>query len=122
MQYKTTIEVHTEAENQYEATDIAGAFLRGELNSGADLTVTTVSVAKSRIMKATLAACFGVVISAAFLIGNQVYYKFVKAEKKEVTSYAIQPPLSTNLAETQGKEFKDVWHKANQDRINSMAR
>ena len=122
MRYKTTIEVLTEAENKYEAADIAGAFLKGEINTGADLKVDTISLTKSRTLKAVLVICLAITISGGWLAGNQIYYKFVKVEKKPVTAYAIQPPIKTNLRETQSQEFKNIWQKAHKDRLNSIAR
>lgn len=122
MQYKTTIEVVTEASNKHEATDIVGEFLRGDIGAGADLKVKTVSVIKSRGIKAALIVCLTLAVFSAVLIGNQIYYKIAKVDEKPVTSYAIQPPLKTNLSDVQGKTFKEAWEKEHKDRVNSLAR
>lgn len=122
MQYKTMIEVHTEAANQYEAADIAGEFLRGDITTGANVKVHTVSLAKARMTKLALIVCAVTFVSGACVLGNQVYLQIASAKKTPVTSYAIQPPLRTNLSEAQGKEFRNIWQKTQQDRIDSATR
>lgn len=123
MEYKTTIEVVTEADSAYEAADIAGEFLKGNIRTGADIKVKTVSSAKSKRIKAALAVCVAAAVPGLFFVGQKVSYDFARAEKKPVTSYAIQPPLKTNTADVQNsKEFKEIWEKEQRDRLNSVAR
>jgi N-acyl-L-homoserine lactone synthetase len=122
MHYKTTIEVVTDADNAHEATDIAGEFLRGDINTGADLRVKTVSVAKSRFVKIALAAGVAAAAIGSVLIGGKAYISIASAQKIPVTAYAIQPPLRTNQADLQSEEFKKLWEKQQQRRIDSQAR
>lgn len=122
MQYKTTIEVVTEAENKNEAADIAGEFLKGDVNAVADLKVNTISVARQRRLDVFLACCSVAAVLGSMLIGSGVYYRLASVEKKSVTSYAIQPPLNTDLSSQQGKEFKAAWDKENKNRVDSAAR
>lgn len=123
MEYKTTIEVVTDAENEHEAADIAGEFLTGHLTTGADLKVKTMSVATARKVNVALAICLTSSIVSAFVVGNKLYsYKMGKSETKPVTAYAIQPPLRTNPSDIQSKEFKDAWEKAQKDKLDSLAR
>jgi hypothetical protein len=119
MQYKTTIEVVTEADSKYEAADLAGEFLKGNLSSGADIRVKTISSAKSKALRA-IAVIFvtSAVLSTPFIYGK-VSYRTAKVENKPVTSYA----LKTNLTDIQNSaEFKKLWEKEQKDRINSIAR
>ena len=122
MRYKTTIEVVTEADDKNEAADIAGEFLKGDVNTVADLKVNTISVARQRRLNAVLACCAVAAILGSMLIGSGVYYRIASAEKKSVTSYAIQPPLRTDLSSQQGREFKEAWDKENKTRMDSAAR
>lgn len=123
MQYKTTVEIFTEAETEYEAADIAGEFLQGNFRTGADIKVKTISSAKSTGIKAVLTICLTSAILSVFLIGNKISYKIAKAETKPVTSYAIQPPLKTGLLDLQDiKEFKENWENKHKERVNSIAR
>lgn len=123
MEYKTTIEVVTDADSEYEAADIAGEFLKGNINSGADIKVKTMSAAKSMRINALIVAGVTLAALTVFLVGNKVSYEIAKAEGKPVTSYAIQPPLKTNLADIQNSsEFKKIWEKEHRDRIDSIAR
>lgn len=123
MQYKTTIEVVTEAQNSYEATDIAGEFLKGNVHTGADISVKTISAAKSRRINAILAVCLVAGVLGGFLMVHKISYEFAKVEKKPATLYAIQPPLRTGSIDLQSnKEFKEVWEKEQNDRFNSVAR
>jgi hypothetical protein len=123
MQYKTTIEVVTEADSEYEATDIAGEFLKGNINTGADIKVRTMSAVKARKMSAFVIAGVTVAALTVFLAGNKVSYEIAKAQLRPVTSYAIQPPLKTNLADIQNSsEFKKIWEKEHKDRADSIAR
>lgn len=122
MQYKTTIEVCTEAADRHEAADIAGEFLRGTVSEGTDVKVRTVSVTTSKVVTLAIAACSTIAIIGSFFAGNQIYSRMAKAEQKTVTSYAIQPPLNTNISESQGKEFKEIWQRANKDYADSLAK
>ena len=123
MRYKTTIEVVTEADSKYEAADIAGEFLKGNLNTGAELKVRTVSDAKVRRITAFAAICAIAAIFAMVLVYANGSYKIARIEKKSAASYAIQPPLKTGLADVQNsKEFRKIWEKEHKDRINSLAR
>lgn len=122
MHYKTTIEVVTDADNACEATDIAGEFLRGDINSGADLHVKTVSVAKHRLTKSVLVTGLAIVVLGTALLGGRAYITIAKAQRTPVTSYAIQPPLRTNQADFQSEEFKKLWEKEANNRANSQFR
>jgi hypothetical protein len=122
MQYKTTIEVVTEADSAYEATDIAGEFLKGNIHAGADISVKTVSATKSKMVKAIVAVCVVSAVLGGFLMVHKVSYEVAKAEIKPVTSYAIQPPLKANVVAKDSKEFQKIWEKEQKDRFNSIAR
>lgn len=123
MEYKTTIEVVTDADSAYEAADIAGEFLKGNIRTGADIKVKTISSVKSNRIKVALAVCVAAVVPGLFFMGQKMSYDFARVEKKSVTSYAIQPPLRTNSADAQNsKEFKEIWEKEQRDRLNSVAR
>ncbi|MCX5716061.1 MAG: hypothetical protein NTV07_04265 [Candidatus Omnitrophica bacterium] len=122
MHYKTTIEVVTDADNAHDATDIAGEFLRGDMNAGADLRVKTVSVAKSRVVKAVLVTGAAAAVLGTALIGGKAYITVAKAQKTPVTAYAIQPPLRTNQADLQSEEFKQLWDKEQKSRVDSQVR
>ena len=123
MQYRTTIEVVTEADNEHEAADIAGEFLKGSISPEADIKVKTVSTAKMKgIMAVATIAAVSAVLSVP-VIGERLSYKIARVERKPVTSYAIQPPLKTNLSSIQDtEEFKAVWEKAQNNRLNSTDR
>lgn len=123
MEYKTTIEVVTEADSAYEAADIAGEFLKGNIRTGADIRVKTVSSAKSKKIKAILAVGVATAVGGLIFMGQKVSSDFARVERKPATSYAIQPPLRTNSADLQNsKEFKEIWEKEQRDRLNSAAR
>ena len=98
MRYKTTIEIQTEAENEYEATDMAGEFLRGGVTEEANLKVNTISVPRAQRIKIALAISATIAVLTTLIIGNRIYYRIAKVEVKQATSYAIQPPLRTNLS------------------------
>lgn len=123
MQYKTTIEIVTEADSEHEAADIAGEFLKGNFTEAADIKVKTVSVARLSRIHAILAICAISALFGAVVIYNNVSYKIAKMEMKPATSYAIQPPLKTNLDDMQNNNtFKADWEKEYKKRFNSIAR
>jgi len=119
MQYKTTIEVYTDAGDKFEAADIAGEFLKGDIAKGADLKVKTSTIATTRTVKAVMVVALTSLTAGAFLLGNQFHSRMAKVETKPVTSYAIQPPLKTNMTDSQSQEFKKIWEEAQEARINS---
>lgn len=123
MKYKTTIEVTTEADNAYEAADIAGELLRGDVNAKADLKVKTSTLARSRVVKSFIILCISGLVLGCALIGTHYYTRIAEVERRPVTSYAIQPSLKTNSADVKNNsEFKKMWDKEQTDRIDSNSR
>jgi len=117
MRYKTTIEVTTEAGNAYEAADIAGELLRGDVDAKADLRVKTSSVVRTRTVMALLAISLSSVVLGSIFFGTHYANKFANAQNRPITSYAIQPSFNMNSADIKdSSEFKKMWNKQQKDR------
>ncbi|UCD54702.1 MAG: hypothetical protein JSV93_04045 [Candidatus Omnitrophota bacterium] len=51
MKYQTVIKILTDAESEHEATDIAGEFLRGNIETGVKMKCYTRPVKSSRLFE-----------------------------------------------------------------------
>jgi len=71
MQYKTVIEVVTEADSSLEACDIAGEYLRGHLDSGITMKCRTRRLLDPKLMK-----LFSIVLVLAALVSMGAILKY----------------------------------------------
>ncbi len=110
MQYKTVIEVVTEAENKGEAIEIVGEYLSGHIATGVDMKYSTRpihGVTKSVITITALTVLIIVGVISAF---------HIKPSLNIVSSIsginAVQPRLKTSITDANNSEFKKEWKKA----------
>ena len=105
MKYKTTIELIAEAETEHEAVDIAGEFLRGNIESGVDMKCRTKPVKASALVR--IAVLF-ILISVAF---GATLFKYSHGPSDAFVSQrnfgAIQPPLKTCSHNAFGESWKE---------------
>ncbi len=95
MEYRTVIEIVSEADNSHDAADIAGEFLRGEIDAGVKMKcITQPSFARS-----VLYIGFFVAISISVICyhyTNTTQFSKVNELRDTSTSYAIHPPMKTS--------------------------
>ncbi len=112
MKYQTVIKIVTDAENEGEATDIAGEYLRGNLESGVRMKCYTRSI-KSRLL---FQASVSLVLLSVFL-GIASFRYFKNAALPQISGVrdvsAIQPPLKTS----QAPAFKETWKEEEDKKI-----
>lgn len=108
MEYKTVIEIINEAENPTEAADIAGEYLRGEIDSGVTIRCAT----KPFKRYLTLRMVFILLIAISFIgistfrIKNSTLNIIVPRRNTS----AVQPPLKTHIHDN---NFVDEWNDQN---------
>ena len=62
MKYRTVIELVVEADNEHEATDIAGEYLRGDLESGVRMKFSTKPLTAHTILKIYIPAALAIAV------------------------------------------------------------
>lgn len=103
MQYKTTIEVIADADNEDEAIDRAGEYLRGTCYSEVPLKVQTQSLNRKNFKKLgyTIVICFVILCwSFASFLAGRTYQKMAVAKFRALESNVVHPSLSTVVNET----------------------
>ena len=115
MKYRTVIEIVSDAENEGEAFDIAGEFLRGHLESGIEMKCRTKPLRSHLMLQLYKLSIFLIVISV--LIGATAfgYFKNTPDQYRAIRSNnACPPPLRTSEIML----FREGWQeKGNQETL-----
>ena len=116
MKYKTTIQVICEASDREEALNIAGEYLRGDIDFGVDMQCQSISLAAHRVKKYA-AAClaFFLVFAALLLKIEPVSMESGNTGKGFVAlsnTFTVTPLLKTKHASAFKKEWEEKKHEA----------
>jgi len=115
VKYKTVVEIITDADNEDEAVDLAGEYLRGKYECTFPLKVKTHQLKKRNYrVLAYSGAAYLIVLSLSFMwfSAGRTYQTIVSAKHNDMLDgCAIQPPLNTDLNHKAGKDFKESWDK-----------
>ncbi|MBL7156941.1 MAG: hypothetical protein ISS92_02135 [Candidatus Omnitrophica bacterium] len=116
MKYRTVIEITADAENRDGAIDLAGEFLKGELEESGITMKWKSTPLKNRVLFHT-----GIFLVFAFVAIGTTSFGYLKSTP--VTSgrthgvSAFQPPLKTGRVTSFKKVWKDEENKKALDRI-----
>ncbi|MBD3427148.1 MAG: hypothetical protein GF409_07975 [Candidatus Omnitrophica bacterium] len=120
MKYRTVIELTCEAPDKDEACDMAGAYLKGDIDFGVDMICTTSSLPTHRLTKCA------VVISVFLVLSLITILRFspigcaekVTGSRNEgfCSAYALMPALKTKHR----GGFKGAWEKKHQRAKNRL--
>jgi len=103
MKYLTIIEIVSQADNENEAAELAGEFLRGNIESGVKMKCSTKPLKCHVITKSLTAVAYLVLVIGLASLG---FFRDSASPKHSVNRHsAIQPPLKTNQTEA----FKRDW-------------
>ena len=109
MRYRTLIELVCEGENENDAAEVAGEFLRGNIESGVKISCRTKPFKSQRFLQAS--AVFAAVTLSVIGVASFAYFKSnVAPFSAKKNTNAIQPPLKTS----QSADF----HKTRQEKEN----
>ena len=107
MKYKTTIKLVTEAKDKNEAMEIAGEYLSGNLATGVDMKLHTVSVRRSRqILAGAVLTVFAAGILALHLGSTKYVSPFIRNLPGDSV---LQSPLKTSGSGIKSSDFKRQW-------------
>ncbi len=116
MKYKTTIELICDAENKEEALNIAGEYLKGDMDLGVDLSFKANSLCSVKVKRVAL----GMVVMCVFVAGIFApQYLNTKGTVQRMNtgssigSFTVQPELKTQ-SET---DFKQKWREKKEKAI-----
>jgi hypothetical protein len=122
VQYKTIIELITDADDEREAVDVAGEYLRGSYNSDVPLRVQTQSLSKRNYsaLGYTIFICLmAITCSFIWFSAGRTYQQITINKQHSLETYAVQPPLRTDLTQEAGKKFKQSWDKLYKEKVLS---
>ena len=111
MKYQTVIKIFTDAESEHEAIDIAGEFLRGNLETGVRMKCCTRPLKPYRLFQVSallllIFAFIGIASLGCFKTGA------IPFSGSKNTS-AFQPSLKTS----QTPEFKEAWQEEKNKKV-----
>jgi len=107
MEYKTVIEIITEANDSHDAADIAGEYLRGTLDAGVKMSAVTKRV---RRFKSVRIAIFSLILLFALSATTYRINKHKPAVFNPTRNIsAVQPPLKTNSFDKQLKGRRELF-------------
>lgn len=111
MKYRTTIELIAEAETEDEAVDLAGEFLRGNIESGVEMKCRTKPVKAYTLFRIAILLILITVFAGA------ASFKHLRGSSNTFAPQrnfgAIQPPLKTSSSNT----FNDNWKEKENKRV-----
>jgi hypothetical protein len=120
VQYKTIIELITDADDELEAVDVAGEYLRGTYNSHVPLHVQAQPLTKRnfKVLGYTISICLvAIACSFVWFSAGRTYQQIAINKQQALETYAVQPPLHTDLTQEAGKEFKKSWDKLYREKV-----
>jgi hypothetical protein len=112
--YRTVIELVCEAEDNAEALDLAGEYLRGAINSGVKMRCRTRPLHNAAKVVLTSFMAFGLV--GAGLVSVNLAQPRQYCSSGLVGLNACQSPLKTTGEESSKAEFKADWQAEEIDR------
>ena len=121
MKYRTVIEVICEASDKDEAGDIAGEFLKGNVDFGVDMKCRVMSLWRHRTVRYALASAFALLmlipmavkVTSTETVSTQDHYK-----KGYMNTFTIMPELRTQYAE----QFKNDWQEKKEEAVLDLIR
>jgi hypothetical protein len=119
MKYRTVIELICNASDREEASDIAGDYLKGEIDFGVDMKCHTESLAGHRVLKYAISCAAILFIFAAFAFkitpisvedggSSKGSYRVAFQD-----THTVMPELKTKHRE----DFKQEWQERKDDAI-----
>jgi hypothetical protein len=119
MKYRTVIELICNASDKDEASNIAGDYLKGELDFGVDMKCHTESLAGHRVIKYVVSSVALLVLLGTFSfriapisqegdVGSQGGYRIAFQD-----THTVMPELKTKHRE----DFKQEWQERKDDAI-----
>ena len=109
MRYRTVIEVVTDAKDKFEAMEIVGEYLSGDVFSGVEMKYSTRAVSGVKKAAITITAL------TLLLVAGVVSLYMMKSIGSGVPSAsgmsAVQPPLQTQVLHIRDAQFKTQWQE-----------
>ena len=113
MKYRTVIEVISDAENENEALDIAGEFLRGNLESGVRIKSRTKPLKSHILLQVTVLSALVFVFALAGIEFFERSNSIPRAFSAIKNISAVQPPLLTSKS----PDFKETWKEEERRKV-----
>ncbi|MFH1837014.1 MAG: hypothetical protein ABH862_02710 [Candidatus Omnitrophota bacterium] len=117
MKYRTVIEIICDAADSEDASNIAGDYLKGEIDFGVEMKCKTISQWSYR-MKRYTAVC-----AAVFMVFSALLFRVVPVEDSETgkvsqrlafkDTYTVTPELKTKNKAA----FKEKWEKKKDEAV-----
>jgi len=117
MRYRTLIELVCEASDREEASNIAGDYLKGEVEFGVDMNCRTTSLWEHRV-KRYAASCVLVIMVFASLLLRVTPVEVEHGKTRSLAlgmqnTYTIMPELKTKNK----RDFKQKWQRKKEEAV-----
>lgn len=108
MKYKTTIEIINEADNSFDAADIAGEYLRGNIHTGVTMKCSTRKAKNYLFYKISAALMFALFCAVIFTQTSSPNRAQYNHSQYDLSASAVTPPLKTTESD---EKFAHQWKK-----------
>ncbi|MDD4956619.1 MAG: hypothetical protein PHH49_03725 [Candidatus Omnitrophica bacterium] len=116
MRYRTLIEIVCDASSKDEAINLAGDYLRGEVDGGVTMKCGSAPLYRHRLRKYTLASVLTVMVVGFMFIGAPQLQDNAGTGTKQLRlsdSYTMMPELKTKHR----SDFRKEWEKKKDEAI-----
>ena len=117
MKYRTVIEILCDASDKEEATNLAGEYLKGEINFGVSMKCKSAPLWAHRTKKYTASLIVMVLLLSTFAIQfvpvSENGKTSTKISSRLSSTYTVMPALKTKEQE----DFKKEWEKKKDEAV-----
>ena len=117
MKYRTLIEIVCDASDKEEATNIAGDYLKGDIDFGVTMKSETVPLVSHRIRKYSAAVIFIFIVASTLLLKvspvSVAFSTKAPCYQNFENAFTILPALKTRYR----PDFKEEWEKKKDEAV-----
>ncbi len=108
MKYRTVIELVCEASDKEDASNVAGDYLKGDLDFGVDMTCKTTKLSTYSFKKYALSCVLVFFVFLTFLLNVTPVGSYV-APRQETTNFSATSTVKPSLRTRYDEDFKERW-------------
>lgn len=111
MKYRTVIELVCEASDREEAGNIAGDYLRGDIDFGVDMICRTTSMATYKVKRYAVTCLMTFFVFLAFLFNVTPVASHVSSSDQGSAAFRATSTVTPSLRTQYAPDFKEEWRE-----------
>jgi len=117
VKYRTLIEIICDASDSEEASNIAGDYLKGDVDFGVDMRCKTISLWSHRVKKYTVASIVTVLVFSSLLIKVTPVAEDDKGQASMQVGFKNTSTIMPALKTKHKSDFKKEWEEKKDEEI-----